>query len=127
VSDYSGSIPSINNFQTVSVSGEGPGRYGFRVADGSSALLNADGTPRRVALFYNKSGAAALYRAPDDTLRSLRSNGVALWVDSAPVVVDAAATNGSSSALTDLRLQWLHSDNATWTLDNWVIRSYFPQ
>jgi hypothetical protein len=126
-SDYGNGEATNNVFQSLAVSGKGPGVYGFSAAGVESAQLAADGTLHRASLFLNKSGAAANYRAPDGSLRTLRSNGVAFWVDSTPVVIDAAAANGSSSALTDLRLRWSNSENATWTFDNWVIRSSFPQ
>lgn len=118
---------TANIFQALAVSGEGPGLYSFATAGLESTPLSTDGTMHRVALFLNKSGAAASYRAPDGTLRSLRVNGVALWVDSAPVVVDAAATNGSSSTLAEMRLISSNSENATWQLDNFLIRDSFPQ
>lgn len=126
-SSYGNGDVAANTFQTLSVNGKGPGRYAIATAGAESAQLDADGTLHRVSLFLNKSGAAAGYRAPDGTLRSLRADGVALWVDTTPVVVDGAATNGSSSALTDLRARWTHPENATWMLDNWVVRSSFPQ
>jgi hypothetical protein len=40
---------------------------------------------------------------------------------------DVAASNGSSSALTDLRMRWSHADNATWTIDNVLIENTLPQ
>lgn len=127
VIDYNSGGVSADTFQALAVSGEGPGRYSFNTAGVESAHFNTDGVLHRVALFLNKSGAAASYRAPDGTLRSLRANGVALWVDSSPVVIDGAASNGSSSTLTDFRARWPSPENATWTLDNWVVRDSFPQ
>ena len=126
-SDYGNGDVAVNTFQTLSVNGKGSGRYAFATAGVESAQFDADGTLHRVALFLNKTGAAASYRAPDGSLRNLRSNGVALWVDSTPVVIDGASSNGSSSSLTDLRLRWTNPENATWTFDNWEIRSFFQQ
>lgn len=114
-------------FGDITVNGEGGGLYSFRAAGVESAPLNADGTLRHVSVFLNKSGAAATYRAPDGTLNSLRANGIALWVDSTPVVADAAAANGSTSSLAELRLLWASSEKATWQLDNFLIRGSFPQ
>lgn len=125
--EYGSGGVAANFFQTLSVNGEGPGQFSFSTAGVESAHFDTDGALHQVELFLNKSGAAASYRAPDGTLRSLRSNGVALWVDSTAVVVDAAATNGSSSALTDMRLRWGSAENATWTLDNFVVQDSFPQ
>lgn len=125
--DYGGGEPAVNTFSGLSVNGKGGGTYTVSAAGVDSTLLNANGAMHKISLFLNKSGAAANYRAPDSTMRTLRSNGVALWVDTSPVVVDAAASNGSNSALTDLRLRWTNPDNATWQFDNWVIRSSFPQ
>ncbi|HVR95734.1 MAG TPA: Ig-like domain-containing protein [Thermoanaerobaculia bacterium] len=125
--EYGGGGVAANFFQTLSVNGEGPGQFSFSTAGVESSHFNTDGALHQVELFLNKSGAAASYRAPDGTLKSLRSNGVALWVDSTAVVVDAAATNGSSSALTDMRLRWANPEDATWTLDNFVVQDSFPQ
>jgi hypothetical protein len=125
--DYNSGGVAANTFQRLFVEGEGPGLYAFSAAGVKSAPFSTDGAPHRVALFLNKSATAANYRAPDGTLQTLRSNGVALWVDLSPVIVDAAALNGSSSALTDLRMQWSQPEDATWTLDNFEVRSYFPQ
>jgi hypothetical protein len=125
--DYGTGGVAADAFQRIAVEGEGPGFYALNAAGVKSAPFKTDGALHRVALFLNKSAAAATYRAPDGSLNSLRSNGVALWVGSSPVVIDAAALNGSSSALTDLRLHWSNSENATWTFDNFEVRSYFPQ
>jgi hypothetical protein len=126
-SDYGNGDVAANTFQSMTVNGKGPGQLAFATAGLESAVLATDGTLHTVAFFLNKSGAAASYRAPDGTLRNLRANGAALWVDETAVVADAAATNGSSSTLTDLRVRFTNPDNATWTLDNFVIRSAFPQ
>jgi hypothetical protein len=125
--EYGSGGAAVNTFQVLSVNGEGPGKFSFATAGVESAHFNTDGAMHRVALFLNKSGAAASYRAPDGTLRSLQANGVALWVGSSPVVVDVAASNGSSSTLTDFRFRWSLPENATWQLDNLVIRDSFPQ
>ena len=126
-SDYGNGDVAVNMFQTLSVNGKGPGGFAFATAGIESAVLATDGALHRVEWFLNKSGAAAGYRAPDGTSRTLRANGVALWVDGAAVVVDAAATNGGSSTLTDLRMRFNMPDDGTWTLDNFMIRDGFPQ
>lgn len=127
VVDYNSGGVSADAFHSLSIKGEGSGKYSLSVTAVKSPFLNTDGVLHRVSLFLNKSAAAASYRAPDGSLRSLRANGVALWVDSTPVDIDAPAANGSSSALTDFRVRWPSGENATWTLDNWVIRDSFPQ
>jgi pimeloyl-ACP methyl ester carboxylesterase len=126
-SDYSGGGVAAATFHAISVKGEGVGQFSVMSAAAKSALLPADGTLQHVALFLNKSGAAASYRAPDQSLRSLRDNGAALWVNGAPVVIDDVAANGASSALTDLRIKWSNADNGTWLLDNLFIEGVFPQ
>lgn len=126
-SDYGNSDVAANTFQNMTVNGKGGGQYVFTTGGVESSLFTADGTLHRVAFFLNNSGAAAPYRAPDGTLRTLRANGVALWIDGSAVVADAAAIKGSFSTLTDLRVRFTNPDNATWTLDNFVIRSAFPQ
>lgn len=126
-SDYSNGNVAAATFHTISVKGEGVGQFSIMSAAAKSALLPADGTLQHVALFLNKSGAAASYRAPDQSLRSLRDNGAALWVNGAPVVVDDVAASGTSSALTDLRIRWATADNGTWLLDNVFIDDVFPQ
>lgn len=126
-SDYGSGEVAISNFHTLGVKGEGPGQFVIMAGGGRSPLLAANGTLHRVELFLNRSGAAATYRGPDGALRKLRNNGVALWVNGAAVVVDADAGSGSESTLTDLRIRWSSADNGTWTLDNFLIRSAFPQ
>ncbi len=125
--DYNSGGVAADAFHSLSIKGEGSGKYSLSVTTVKSPFLDTDGALHKVSLFFNKSGAAASYRAPDGSLRSLRANGVALWVDSTPVDVDAAAANGSSSTLTDFRMRWPSADNATWALDNFVIRDSFPQ
>jgi poly(3-hydroxybutyrate) depolymerase len=125
--DYNSGGVSADAFHSLSVKGEGSGKYSLSVSSIKSPFLNTDGTLHKVALFLNQSAAAETYRAPDGTLRSLRANGVAFWIDTSPVEIDAPAANGSSSALTDFRMRWPTADNATWTLDNFVIRDSFPQ
>lgn len=127
VVDYNSGGVSADTFQSLSLKGEGSGRCSLTLNTIKSPFLNADGTLYKVSLFLNKSAAAENYRAPDGTLRTLRANGAALWVDTTPVEVDAPAGNGSSSALTDFRMRWPSADNATWTVDNFVIRDSFPQ
>jgi dienelactone hydrolase len=114
-------------FHSIAVKGEGIGQFTIMTSGIKSSLLAANGTLHHVDLFLNKSGAAASYRAPDGSLRSLQNNGVALWVNGAAVVVSGAASNGSSSTLTDFRLRWPGADNGTWLLDNFVIKRAFPQ
>jgi dienelactone hydrolase len=126
-SDYSGGGVAAATFHAISVKGEGVGQFSIMSAAAKSALLPANGTLQHVALFLNKSGAAASYRAPDQSMRSLRDSGAALWVNGAPVVVDDIAASGTSSALTDLRIKWSTADNGTWLLDNVFIEDVFPQ
>lgn len=125
--DYGNSEVSANTFHTISVKGEGTGQLTIMTSGIKSALLAANGTMHHVELFLNKSGAGASYHASDGSLRSLQSNGVALWVDGAAVVVDGAAANGGSSTLSDLRIRWPTADNGTWMLDNLVLARAFPQ
>jgi hypothetical protein len=126
-SDYGNGDVAANTFHNISVKGQGTGQFAVLTTGGQSPLLATDGALHHVALFLNKSGAAASYRAPDGSLRMLQNNGAALWVDGAAVVADGAAANGSSSALTDLRIHWSTPDNGTWSLDNMFIESVFPQ
>lgn len=127
VVDYNSGGVVAGAFHSLSIKGEGLGKYSLSVTTVKSPFLNTDGALHGVSLFLNKSAAAASYRAPDGTMRSLRANGVALWVDSTPVDIDAPAANGTSSALTDFRMRWSTAENATWTLDNFVIHDSFPQ
>jgi pimeloyl-ACP methyl ester carboxylesterase len=126
-SDYGNGDVAANTFHTISVKGQGTGQFAVLTTGGQSSLLATDGAPHHVALFLNKSGAAAGYRAPDGSLRTLQNNGAALWVDGAAVVADGAAANGSSSALADLRIRWTTADNGTWSLDNMFVERRFPQ
>lgn len=113
-------------FQTLRVNGKGGGQYAIATATGESAVLAANGTLHRVELFLNKSATPASYRGPDGMTHTVRAGGVALWVDGA-LVVEAAASNGSASTLTDLRVRFTSGDNATWILDNVVVRNAFTQ
>lgn len=117
---------SNDTFQTLRVNGKGGGQYAIATATGESAVLAANGTLHRVELFLNKSATAASYRGPNGITNTVRAGGVALWVDGA-LVVEAAASNGSASTLTDLRMRFTSGDNATWMLDNVVIRDAFTQ
>lgn len=121
--DYGSGGVAASVFQNVGFNGKGPGSFSVGIIGGESAALPTDGTAQRVALFLNNSGAATDYRAPDGTLKPLQSDGVALWVNGAPVVLNGLASNGDSSALTDFRLRWGSADNGTWTIDNIVMRS----
>jgi hypothetical protein len=118
---------AAGTFQTVVARGRGPGRFTLAAEGFESAPLAADGTLHHVDVFLNKSGAAADYRAPDGSLQSLQDNGVALWVNGNAVVASAAASNGSESTLTDFRIRWVHGDDATWVLDNFLFRRTLPQ
>jgi dienelactone hydrolase len=124
---YNSGGASIGHFHNISVKGQGVGQFAISTSGILSAPLAADGTLHHVEVFLNKSGAAANYRAPDGSLRSLQNNGVALWVNKAPVVVNGAATNGAESTLTDFRFRWDSPDNGTWLLDNIVFKRAFPQ
>jgi poly(3-hydroxybutyrate) depolymerase len=126
VSDYGNGDISANTFQSLSVNGDGPGQFTVAAAGTESASLPADGSLHSIALFLNKTTAAASYRAPDGTVNTVAAGSFALWVDGA-LVVSTSANNGSSSSLTDLRLRFSSADNGTWSLDNFVIRSSFPQ
>ena len=126
-SSYENGEVATNTFHTISVKGEGSGQFSVMSATAKSELFPADGTLRHISLFLNKSGAAASYRAPDGTLRTLQNNGAALWVGSAAVVANDAALNGAASSLTDLRIHWDSPADGTWLLDNFFIESTFPQ
>jgi hypothetical protein len=126
-SDYANGQVAVNTFHSISVKGEGTGQFSVMSGTTKSPLLPANGAMQRISLFLNRSGAAASYRAPDGSLRTLRNNGVALWTNAAAVVVDGAADNGTSSALTDLRIRWTHAVDGAWSLDNVVVRRAFPQ
>jgi hypothetical protein len=81
-----------------------------------------------VSYFLNKSGAAKTYKAPDGTMRGLQSNGIALWVGTTVLFDDVPAnSNGASSALTDFRVRWGNPENATWLLDNFLVKGSLPQ
>lgn len=121
--DYNSGGVVADVFQNVTISGNGPGSFTVATGGVESAALAADGGLHRVALFLNKTATATEYRAPDGTLKPLRANGAALWVDGAAVVLDGVAMNGSSSSLSDLRLRWASQDNGSWLIDNVVVRS----
>lgn len=125
--DYNAGEVAANTFHTIAVKGEGVGKFDITSGAFKSQLLTADGTLHHVAMFLNQSGAAASYRAPDGSLKTLRNNGVALWVNGTAVVADDAAFAGSSSALTDLRIRWGSADNGTWSLDNLFVERVLPQ
>jgi pimeloyl-ACP methyl ester carboxylesterase len=126
-SDYGNGEVSANTFHSFGVKGEGTGQFSVASGTSKSALLPATGAMQRVAVFLNNSGAAAAYRAPDGSLRTLRNDGVALWVNSAAVIVDGPAANGASSALSDFRIRWGTGVDGTWALDNVAIDRTFPQ
>lgn len=113
-------------FQTLRVSGKGEGQYAIATATGESAVLAANGTLHRVAILLNKSTTPAGYKGPAGVTHTVRVDGVALWVDGA-LVAEAAASNGSASTLTDLRVRFTSGGNATWILDNIVVRNVFTQ
>lgn len=126
-SDYANGQVAANTFHSIAVKGEGTGQFSVMSGTTKSPLLPANGVMQRVALFLNRSGAAASYRAPDGSLRTLRNNGAAVWVNATAVVVDDAAASGAFSALTDLRIRWTHAVDGAWSLDNFLIRPGFPQ
>jgi len=125
--DYGGAGPAGNVFNALCVTGKGPGKFAWVTGGVQSTSLDADGTLYRVSYFLNKSGASTTYRGPDGSTKTLQANGVSVWVGTALLLNDVAASNGSTSALTDLRLRWGSPDNATWQLDSFVIRNALPQ
>lgn len=125
--DYGGGEVNIDTFQTLTVKGEGTGRLSFNAAGVKSALLAADGTLHHVDLLLNRSPADAPYRAPNGSSQTLSSDSFALWVNGALVVANAAAANGANSVLTDMRWRWPTGDNATWAIDNILIKRALPR
>jgi len=125
VFDYASAGPLGDVFDTRCINGKGSGKFTFGA---SSTLFNADGTLYKVSYFLNKSGAAKTYKAPDGTMRGLQSNGIALWVGTTVLFDDVPAnSNGASSALTDFRVRWGNPENATWLLDNFLVKGSLPQ
>jgi len=121
--DYGSGEVAVNTFQTISVNGRGTGNFTVSGAGQQSALLPTNGSQHRVTLLLNKSTAAQPYQAPDGSQGLLQANRFALYVDTA-LVVDAAAANGATSTLTDLRLRFSAADNGTWTIDDFTV---YPQ
>lgn len=126
VTDYGSGEAAINRFETLGVRGKGPGQLAVTLAGVESAALAADGRLHQVAVFLNKQTTAASYRAPNGSVHTLRAGGVALWVNNT-LVVETNAYNGTDSTLADLRVRFSTADDATWTLDNIVIRNVLPQ
>ncbi|MBV9791329.1 MAG: hypothetical protein JOZ51_24245 [Chloroflexi bacterium] len=124
--DYGLGEVSNDTFQTLRVNGKGGGQFAIATGTGESAPLAANGTLHRVELFLNKSATAASYKGPNGATSTVRAGGVALWVDGT-LIVEEAASNGSASTLTDLRMRFSAGENATWTLDNVVVRNALPQ
>jgi hypothetical protein len=127
VFDYGSGGQLSNLFNWLCVTGKGPGRFALDTGGVQSTPLDANGTLYPISYFLNKSSANTTYRGPDGSLNLLRPNGVSVWVGRARVIDNVPAYNGSTSALTDMRLRWGTPDNATWQLDNFVIRSTLPQ
>ena len=125
--DYNSAGALGNIFNALCADGLGSGRYTLNTAGGTAGQFNTDGTEYRISYFLNRSGAAASYRGPDGTLRTLQPNTVSVWVGTMLHFDGVAASNGSSSALTDFRMRWSQADNATWTIDNVLIESTLPQ
>lgn len=133
VGDYAGPIDHgtggalTDVFNQLCVDGKGPGKFAFGTAGLQSALFNADGTQIAVAYFLNKSGAAKSYRGPDGVVRSLGANNVAVFAGTSLLLDNVPASNGATSALSDFRMRWGTAENATWTLDDLVIKAALPQ
>ena len=124
--DYSSGGALTNVFASLCVDGKGPGLLAFETGGVSSANMAADGTMYPVVYLLNRSAASASYRGPDGTSRTLGPNRVAVWIGTAGPV-EAAAANGSTSALSDFRLRWSSPDNGIWQVDNFVVTPGLPQ
>jgi hypothetical protein len=125
--DYNSAGALGNIFNSLCIDGVGSGAYALNTAGGWSGRFDTNGTEYAISYFLNRSGAVASYRGPDGTMKSLQPNHVAVWVGTTLHFDDVAASNGSSSALTDFRMRWSHADNATWTIDNVLIENTLPQ
>jgi hypothetical protein len=128
VFDYTSGGALGNVFNGVCVKGQGPNSFTLST-EGVLASTNypANGTAIAVSYFLNKSGAAKSYKGPDGVTRSLAANSVSVWAGSTLLLDNIAASNGSSSALTDLRVRWGQPEDALWSLDDLVIRAALPQ
>jgi len=117
VGDYGSSEVHANTFQTIAVRGKGPGTMAVTINGAESAQLPADGRQYRITLLLNKSAPDTQYLAPDGSVRTLRTATAVLWVGST-LVADVAASNGTTSGLTDLRLRLATGGDALWTVDD---------
>jgi predicted peptidase len=125
--DYNGGPSTAALFSKVNIDGAGSGLYKFEMNNTQQTLpaYSADGTMHTIAYFLNKSGVAQNYMPPGGvTTISLAANHVAFWVDE-NCLFDVTASNGSSSALTDLRLHFPFVDNGTWKFGNFSVENAF--
>jgi hypothetical protein len=125
-SDYNNSSVNADTFARLSIDGSGSNTFKFEMGGVQSAAFSANGTMYAISYFLNKSGAAQAYQAPDGTTRTLSSARASLWVGTALIFNDVVVMNGASSALTDFRARFAHSDGGTWMFDNLVIRDALP-
>jgi len=116
-----------NVFSSLCVKGQGASSFAFTAAGGESSSFPTNGTPFAVSYFLNRSGALKTYKGLDNATHTLGVNSVAVWAGTALLFDNVPASNGSTSALTDLRMRWGTPENATWSVDNIVVRSDLPQ
>jgi hypothetical protein len=126
--DYNGGPSTAALFSKVNIDGAGSGLYKFEMNNSPQTLAaySADGTMHTIVYFLNKSGVTQNYMPPGGiTLIPLEANHAAFWVDGACLFDNVTASNGSSSALTDLRLHFPFVDNGTWKFGNFSVENAF--
>jgi hypothetical protein len=124
-SDYNNGPAGSALFGRFNIDGGGSGNYKFEMNGTLSAAYSANGTMHAVNYFLNKSGSTASYTDPNGTSQSLAANCASLWVDGTLLFNGMAASNGATSALTDLRVRFPFVDNGVWKFSNFVVETAF--
>jgi hypothetical protein len=122
---YNNAPAATDLFARINVDGSTPNNIKFEIGGVQSAAFPANGTMHSLTIFLNKSGVARAYTAPDGSTPTLDANRLSVWVGTACPFPNVAASNGSSSALTDFRIRLGTPDTGTWKFDNFHAENNF--
>lgn len=126
--DYNNTTPSTNVFANIGVNAQGSSTFKLTVSGSTAApTYSGNGVVYPLAIYLNKSGTAQSYRGPDGQPQTLNSNAVSLWVSGSAALLNIPASNGATSALTDMRVRFPQTDSGTYFFDNIMIYKCLPQ